>query len=100
MKRSLVLRSGAKQDIKDGIDWYRSQAGAELGQRFLLAVAAAIGQIEKRPDAWSRWQRDARYQRVLVKRFPFVVFYKLTPKQIRIVAVAHTKRAPGYWQSR
>ena len=96
----VVIRPGAKQDIRDGIDWYREHGGRDLGRRFFQAVSNAFKQIEAHPHTWSRWQEDARFQRVLVKQFPFIVFYRLMPNQIRIVAAAHARRVPGYWKER
>ncbi len=37
---------------------------------------------------------------LLVKRFPFQVAYRLMPDSIVIVAIAHLKRKPGYWNDR
>ncbi len=34
------------------------------------------------------------------KKYPYTIFYRLTPRRIRIVAVAHHKRKPGYWKQR
>jgi len=28
---------------------------------------------------------------------PFAVIYSIEPDHIRIIAIAHTKRKPGYW---
>lgn len=36
--RALVVRAGAKQDIRDGIDWYREHGGRELSRRFFQVL--------------------------------------------------------------
>lgn len=36
-------------------------------------------------------------RRVLVRRFPFNVIYRLRGDELQIVAFAHTRRKPGYW---
>ena len=42
-----------------------------------------------------------KYRWVRVSRFPYVlVFRELTPKTVKVVAVAHTSRRPGYWRRR
>ncbi|MHB0958931.1 MAG: hypothetical protein ACYC0X_26630 [Pirellulaceae bacterium] len=38
--------------------------------------------------------------RYLMKRFPFVVIYRVTTDRIEIVAIAHGRRKPGYWKRR
>jgi len=43
-----------------------------------------------------------RYQarRVLVRRFPFSIMYRLEGDEIVIYALAHHAREPGYWEPR
>jgi hypothetical protein len=38
--------------------------------------------------------------RYVMKRFPFVVVYRVTTDRIEIIAVAHGSRKPGYWKKR
>jgi len=40
------------------------------------------------------------YRRVLMQRFPFSVYYEVANDHIRVVAVAHQHRKPGYWKKR
>jgi hypothetical protein len=35
-----------------------------------------------------------------VKRFPYHVIYLEKQNDIRILAIAHDRRKPGYWKSR
>ena len=35
-----------------------------------------------------------------VEGFPYAVIYTERPGVVRVVAVAHTHRRPGYWQDR
>jgi len=35
-----------------------------------------------------------------MKRYPFVIVYRELAKEIRVLAVAATKRRPGYWRRR
>jgi len=39
-------------------------------------------------------------RRILLRRFPYQIVYRLKPDGIVVVAVAHLKRRPGYWKSR
>jgi len=39
-------------------------------------------------------------RRILLEHFPFTLYYRVREDVITIVAVAHQKRRPGYWQSR
>jgi hypothetical protein len=36
----------------------------------------------------------------LIKKFPYLLIYKVEKESIFILAVAHAARKPGYWKSR
>jgi hypothetical protein len=59
-----------------------------------------VARISLMPYAWPLWPggRDVR-QRVLTT-WPYSVMYTVDAASLFIVAVAHQKRAPGYWLSR
>lgn len=58
-----------------------------------------MARVLEAPHAWSRWQ-DTRYRRVVLDRFPYLLFYEERGDTIEFVAVAHASRKPGYWLSR
>jgi toxin ParE1/3/4 len=74
-----------------------------LGLEFLDAVDAAIDQILDLPHSGSavpRMATDLAVRRIAVKRFPYHVIYLETNAQIRVLAIAHDRRKPGYWKTR
>jgi plasmid stabilization system protein ParE len=40
------------------------------------------------------------YRRLVLTGTPYALIYRLEPNRVFIVAVAHGKREPGYWQRR
>lgn len=55
------------------------------------------------PNAWPPvrgWHRKPVVRRKGVTGFPFGVVYYVTGSEIVIVAYAHEKRLPRYWQDR
>ena len=89
--------SEAAEEVQAARDWYAEQSpSAALG--FVDEIAAAIERIRDAPDRWPPSVSGTR--RLLVHRFPFVIFYRRTGRSIDIVAVAHAKRRPGYWRDR
>jgi toxin ParE1/3/4 len=97
MTLPLLITSEAEEDLADAKAWYeRQRAGLEL--RFILCVEATLEQIRRTPEAGTQVTPGVR--RVVVRRFPYVVFYRIDPDQIAIVAVYHSKRDPRGWQSR
>ena len=39
-------------------------------------------------------------RRYLLRRFPYLVVYRTFDAAIQIIAIAHGRRRPGYWQER
>ena len=82
--------------------WYEDRR-PHLGIEFFDAVDAAIDRIVAMPQAAPlvpRIQPDLSVRRRAVTRFPYHVVYLETPTHIRILAIAHDRRKPGYWQRR
>jgi plasmid stabilization system protein ParE len=82
--------------------WYEERR-EHLGLEFLVAIDAAIDRIVDLPRSGSpvpRMSTDLPVRRIAVKRFPYHVIYLETKAQIRILAIAHDRRKPGYWETR
>lgn len=74
-----------------------------LGLEFFDAVDATIDQIVMMPRAGSRVSRlpaDLPVRQRAVRRFPYHVVYLELATHIRILAIAHDRRKPGYWKDR
>lgn len=71
---------------------------ADLGLEFIAEVERATRALVVYPKIGHRFSR--RLRRVLVRRFPYGLLYRVDPDTIRIVAVAHVRRRPGYWRHR
>jgi plasmid stabilization system protein ParE len=82
--------------------WYEERRTG-LGLEFFDAVDAAIDQIVRQPRAGAPVPRvpvDLSVRRAPVKRFPYHVIYIEMNATIRVLAIAHDRRRPGYWQTR
>ena len=82
--------------------WYE-QRRSGLGIEFLEAIDGALDFIARFPQAGAPVPGvplDLPVRRVPVRRFPFHVIYLEVSDAIRILAFAHDRRSPGYWQSR
>jgi plasmid stabilization system protein ParE len=68
---------------------------------FLAAVREARKLIEEHPNIGSAMRGAKRGERgLMVRRFPYQLIYYVRSDDIVLVAVAHTKRRPGYWKRR
>jgi len=92
-----ILRLAAAADVEDAYRWYEERREG-LGDEFLAAIQAAVDSVVAHPLAAPIVHRDTR--RVLVRRFPYGVFYRLIKGQVVVVACFHAKRHPRVWRAR
>ena len=57
-----------------------------------------MAQIAAAPQMHEAVIRDVR--RSMMRRFPYVVYYRLLPERIEIVAILHGSRSPAVWMRR
>ncbi len=97
------LAAEALEELAEALLWYHEQR-AGLGDELLAEVDQAMAAIGAMPAAFSRLRDvppELHVRRSLLKRFPFaLVFVQLPDGPIRVIAVAHVKRRPGYWLRR
>lgn len=98
----LRLLDEAREEMRQSAHWYDDQREG-LGDDFLDEVHGAFERIEEHPKRHKRVDVDdseREVRRVLLKRFPFLVVYEIRAEEIIVVAVAHGKRKPNYWEER
>lgn len=91
------LRPAAIADLDDARQWYR-RIDAWLAERFEEAVARTFDRIRERPGMFAEVHRDVR--RVLLRSFPYAVYYRRIGDEVVVVAVLHLKRHPRTSQGR
>ncbi len=93
----VVFDPDARAEFLLAVRYYENcQTG--LGRRFRLAVESALQDIMETPFRYR--VLHSPFRRCLLQKFPYAIIYSIEPDHIRIIAVAHTKRKPGYWLSR
>jgi toxin ParE1/3/4 len=93
------LHPDALGDLQDGASFYREQAGTSLSRSFLGEFEQSINKLLLHPALGSPWRGRGR-RRYLMKHFPYSLVYTVSGEDIRILAVAHHSRRPGYWAGR
>jgi toxin ParE1/3/4 len=97
MTLPLIITPEAESDLAEAKAWYDKQRQG-LGDEFVLCVEEALERIRRFPAA--AVEVFANTRRVLVRRFPYGVFYRTDEDQIALIAVYHSRRDPRGWQSR
>ena len=86
----------AQQDLVDGFRFYESQS-AGLGDYFLDSLFSDIDSLQLYAGIHSvHWG----YHRLLAKRFPYAVYYRVSGKVVRVQAVLDCRRNPAWIRNR
>jgi len=94
----LVVLPDALAELSDAAAFYASSANVELGLAFVAEFEKASQLVLNNPEIGVIFRGNRR--RFLLRRFPYSIIYQITTDEIRIVAVAHQSRRPGYWARR
>ncbi|NKC12734.1 MAG: type II toxin-antitoxin system RelE/ParE family toxin [Gammaproteobacteria bacterium] len=87
----------ADAELAAAKEWYAERSEA-ASRAFTEEVARAVESIMEGPERWRVTAVDAR--RYVLPMFPFSIVYRTIADGIVVLAVAHHRRRPGYWQGR
>ena len=97
MTARLALSPAAFEDLREAADWYDGQRPG-LGDVFLASVDACFSRIERLPQAFP--ESEAGVRSALLRRFPYVVHFRIEKERIEVLAVWHGHRDPEGWIER
>ena len=92
------LHPEAQQDLREAAAFYREKVGAELSQSLLQEFERSVDLLLAHPGLGVIWRYGKR--RLVMRRFRYALIYSVVGDEIRILAVAHHSRRPGYWRAR
>jgi toxin ParE1/3/4 len=93
----VLILAAAEQEYTESLAWY-SQRSEAAARGFEAEFERAIRSIQKAPQQYPRCGGSHRFY--LMRRYPFQVIYREDSRGVLVVAVAHAKRRPEYWQDR
>lgn len=88
----------AEEEYIEAVSWYRERS-KRAAIRFVAAVAEVIDRIRESPDQFPTCEQ-AGFRFAIVNKYPYSVIYRIKAGVIEIVAIAHSRRRPGYWRRR
>ena len=96
MIRVRLLREAAEE--LEAIAQYYDAERAGLGRAFIAEVRRARQRVQEHPLASAVERSEVRSR--AVARFPYRIYYRVRENELLIIAIAHRRRQPGYWQAR
>ena len=87
----ILLRRAAEIEILEAFIWYEEQF-ENLGFEFLQKLDEAVLPLRRHPQSYQIIHKNIR--RVLLRKFPYGIFYIVENDKIIILACLHQKRYP------
>ena len=94
---TIRFKPEADAELTEARQWYSHQR-QDLDLEFMQCIDDALMRVVDNPHFFPIVYRNLR--RAVVRRFPFALFYEVTPDEIEIIAVFHSRRDPEIWKSR
>ena len=92
------LHPAALDDLQESVGFYSERGGPVLARTFLDRFEDTANKIISNPAIGTPRYHNKR--RFIMAYFPYSIIYEITNDEIRIYAVAHQSRKPGFWKDR
>jgi toxin ParE1/3/4 len=93
----IQVRRAAEVDISEAQVWYDSQRSG-LGGEFRTEIFRVFDRVAETPFIYQRAHRDVR--RAIVRRFPYLIWYRVTDETVIVLACTYAGRDPRYVKTR
>ena len=88
----------ADRELSDGAIFYVREANTDVGAAFILEYERTLALLCANPLLGTKWRNGRR--RFSLRKFPYSVIYYVRGEELRVIALAHHRRRPGYWTAR
>jgi plasmid stabilization system protein ParE len=87
----------ATEESRESYRWY-AERSIRAATGFVAELDRAVEAISENPERYPTHLHGTR--RYLLRRYPYIVVYRVEAVRVVVVAVQHCKRQPGYWAGR
>jgi len=99
MRLRLIVRPEAEADALEAALWYEGREPG-LGLEITPELHAAVERALEHPLAYLLLRKQPHVRRVLVRRFPYRIFYIVKSDAVVVFAILHAARDERYWKVR
>lgn len=93
----IELSDDAEIDLDNSFEFYK-QDNPNVANTFFKEVDLSFKKIKENPESFPIIGLSIR--KYVLKKFPFIVYYKIDKYTIQIIAIFHTSRNPEIWRRR
>jgi len=88
-KHFVIFTDEARFDLIEG--YGNKTPGLDI--KFRKAVKNSIDKILSNPSSFASVNKRSKYRRCLADTFPYKIYYRVSEKEITVVAIIHTSRS-------
>ncbi len=89
--------SEAEADFDNSYKYYAIES-QKVADNFYKQINRSLITISANPQGFQRVFKNIR--KYVIKKFPFIIYYRTENTTIQIIAIFHTSRNPEIWQKR
>jgi toxin ParE1/3/4 len=93
----IIVRREAQLEVQEAFRYYQEKSEG-LGFEFMRSLDAALQSAKRNPFAYQKIYKEIR--RILLRKFPYAVFYIVEENRIIVIACFHQKRSEIDWLRR
>lgn len=97
MNLPLVFHDNVELELRSSYRWHERQRSG-LGEDLLGEIRNCLDRIEHDPESLPVISGAVRFG--LVKRFPFVIYFRVLADRVEVLAIVHGRRKSRVWRSR
>lgn len=97
---TLSFHPDVQADFNTAIAHYEAAGGLNLADRFEAEFRACLAANQAGPTQYPHYHVDARFRRIRLRHFPYLILYRDIPGTIRVTLLKHERQHPLYGQHR
>lgn len=94
---SFEISDEAEIDFDKSYEFYFEDS-PKVADTYFRIINLGFENIKQNPNSFSIVHKDVR--KYVVKKFPFVIYYRIIDLKIQVIAIFHTSRNPEIWNER
>lgn len=93
----IEISDEAEADFDKSYEHYY-QDSLNIADTFYMRINLSLDYIKQNPSSFPIAYKDVR--KFVVKKFPFVIYYRIVDSTIQVIAIFHSSRNPEIWNER
>ena len=96
----LEFHPAVRQDFIQARDYYQTEGGPHLADRFEREFQACLANIQAAPGRFSYYLGSKVFRRIRLRNFPYLIIYREKPDAVRVTVLKHERRDPRFAMKR